>query len=65
MDRQQRDEHKPREWLHVIDPPAVIANTSTGGTAQRYVLYVCCCGSLHKVTRATFLKRAAEIEGAA
>jgi hypothetical protein len=58
MDRQERGEHKPREWLHIIDPPAVIANTATGGP-QRYVFYACCCGSLHKVTRATFFKRAA------
>jgi hypothetical protein len=59
MDQQQRDEHKPREWLHAIDPPTVVANSSTGNAAQRYVLYACRCGLLHKVTTATFRRRAA------
>jgi hypothetical protein len=55
MDQEQRDEHKPREWLHPTDPPTVIANEAR----RRYVVYACQCGSLHKVTPMTFLKRAA------
>jgi hypothetical protein len=48
-------EHKPREWLHVIDPPTIVANNSTRSS----VYYACECGALHRVSQATFLRRAA------
>jgi hypothetical protein len=50
-----KPDHQPREWLHVIDPPTLIAN----GARRDFVIYACQCGACHKVSTNTYLKRAA------
>jgi hypothetical protein len=52
----QACDHRPSERRHILDPPSVVANTATGETNQRRVLYFCTCGKLNNVSRTAYLR---------